>query len=257
MRFYSSTAVISAVANSLGISATETNLVLTTNVGWPGSTPFTVRLDPSTSSEELVEITSGSGTNADPYIMLRGIDGTVAKVHATGAVACHSVSARDFSEVQQFMADAGGANRVCLVRPVADPSQVNSTTFVHDPYLTFPSEINSIYRIELTAGWLADPAVDVRVNWQVPAGATGTRYVTGIADGQNPTGGLSFNYATPLGVDVRVSGFQPIVAVLREIAVVKTSTTAGDIQLLWGQYTPGPSAVTIGAFAICSYEKLV
>jgi len=96
-RFYSN----NAVANTLGgtgvtIGATSM-FCATTPSGYPSQFPFTLWLEPGTASQEAVNVTAGAGTNATPWTIQRGFDGTVARAHSAGAVVAHELSAFDVS----------------------------------------------------------------------------------------------------------------------------------------------------------------
>lgn len=107
-RFYSSVAERTALAT--GITDTVSGITVDAVTGWPSSTPYTLIIDADTINEEIVEVTARSGTNVT---VTRGVDGSTAKAHDSGASVQHSVSARDFSEKNQVYyqasapADAG------------------------------------------------------------------------------------------------------------------------------------------------------
>lgn len=86
-----------AQQTTLSASATSgtTTLTITAATGLPGSTPYTMIVDPDTVNEEVVEVTNRSGTT---LTVTRGVDGTTGVAHSSGAVIRHGVSARDFDE---------------------------------------------------------------------------------------------------------------------------------------------------------------
>ena len=92
-RYYSSTAVRTTLASSINDSVTSIDVVAV--VGWPASYPYTVIIDQDTASEEVVEVTARTGTT---LTVVRGVDGTTAVAHNSGAAINHGVSARDFDE---------------------------------------------------------------------------------------------------------------------------------------------------------------
>ena len=97
-RYYSSVAQRTTLAS--GISAVATSVVVTAATGFPSSFPYTMIIDQDTASEEVVEVTARSGTT---LTVTRGVDGTTATTHATGASVNHGVSARDFDEPNAFV----------------------------------------------------------------------------------------------------------------------------------------------------------
>jgi hypothetical protein len=75
--------------------------------GFPATTPYTLIIDADTVNEELVEVSSRSGTT---LTVSRGVDGTTGVAHSAGAAVQHGVSARDFDEPNALvnLADAKG-----------------------------------------------------------------------------------------------------------------------------------------------------
>lgn len=99
-RYYSSTAVATTLSASANNSTTS--ITVTALSGFPVSTPWTAILDPDTASEEVVTVTNVSGTT---LTVTRGVDGTSAVSHNSGAVFRHGVSARDFDEANSHVND--------------------------------------------------------------------------------------------------------------------------------------------------------
>jgi hypothetical protein len=97
-RYYSSTAARTTLA--AGIDDTTTTVGVTAVSGWPASYPYTLVIDQDTVNEELVEVTNRSGTT---LTVVRGVDGTTAVAHDSGAVVNHGVSARDFDEPNEHV----------------------------------------------------------------------------------------------------------------------------------------------------------
>lgn len=109
MRYYSSTA--SSKVLDITISNSATQITLNNLTGLPVNYPYTLVLEPDTSSEEIVLVTSlASGTtlnivrgaNTDNGVV--GGDGTSARAHDAGSVVKHMVTARDLQEPQNHIA---------------------------------------------------------------------------------------------------------------------------------------------------------
>lgn len=100
-RYYSSTAVATTLSASANNSTTS--ITVTALSGFPVSTPWTAIIDPDTASEEVVTVTNVSGTT---LTVTRGVDGTSAVSHNSGAVFRHGVSARDFDEANDHVNDS-------------------------------------------------------------------------------------------------------------------------------------------------------
>lgn len=100
-RYYSSTAT--ATTLSSGINNSVTSMVVASVTGFPVSYPYTLILDEGTASEEAMTVTAGSGTT---LTVTRGVDGTTGVTHSSGASVIHGVTARDYREPQEHIADA-------------------------------------------------------------------------------------------------------------------------------------------------------
>lgn len=92
-RYYSSIARRTTLAADVNSSATTILVAATT--GFPSSKPFTLVIDVDTASEEIVTVTAASGTT---LTVTRGVDGSTAVAHTTGAVIAHQITARDVDE---------------------------------------------------------------------------------------------------------------------------------------------------------------
>jgi len=106
-RYYSSTAVETALQSSIPAQSqgqSNTSFIVASISGFPTSYPYTLIVDPDTSKEEVVTVTSGSSTT---LTVTRGADNTQAVAHSAGAVVRHGVSGRDFRESQNHIAARG------------------------------------------------------------------------------------------------------------------------------------------------------
>ena len=92
-RFYSSTAGVMHLNGAITSGASSALLDVVT--GLPASVPYTLMLDPGTTSEEIVTVTAIGGFTVT---ITRGADGTSAQSHLTGAEVRHAYSARDFQD---------------------------------------------------------------------------------------------------------------------------------------------------------------
>ena len=102
-RYYSSTAV--ATTLSAGVNDSATSIDVAALTGYPAQTPWTAVLEPDTVNEEVVEVTNVSGTT---LTVTRGVDGTTAVSHASGAKFQHGVSGRDFDEANAHVNTTSG-----------------------------------------------------------------------------------------------------------------------------------------------------
>jgi hypothetical protein len=97
-RFYSSIAVRTTLSS--GIDDTVTSITVAAVTGFPASYPYTLIIDEDIATQEVVEVTAGAGTT---LTITRGVDGSVAAAHSSGAAVNHGVSARDFDEPNAFL----------------------------------------------------------------------------------------------------------------------------------------------------------
>lgn len=85
----SATTLVSSITNS------DVSLSVVSVAQFPTQFPYTLILDPDTSSEEVVEVTAAVGTT---LTVTRGVDTTTAFSHSAGAAIHHGISARDIRE---------------------------------------------------------------------------------------------------------------------------------------------------------------
>jgi len=109
-RYYSNIATVTTLANPGGINGSETDLQCEATTGFPGSMPYTLRIEPDTNLEEAVLVTSGAGTSGTPFQVIRGYDGTQARAHPAGVQVKHGFVQLDFAEPQQHLNLTGSAS---------------------------------------------------------------------------------------------------------------------------------------------------
>lgn len=98
-RFYSSTAGKMALTSSIDSGATSIGLDKV--AGLPNQFPYTLVIEPGLPGEEIVTVNSLAGLAA---VIVRGVDGSTATGHTTGAEVRHMATARDFREPQDHIA---------------------------------------------------------------------------------------------------------------------------------------------------------
>jgi len=120
-RYYSSVAQRTSLTND--ITNSQTTIVVVAVTGFPASFPYTLILDQDTINEEVVEVSSRSGTT---LTVTRGVDGTSAVSHSAGAVVNHGVSARDFDEPNAFINGTGVVTEAMLATGSVTNTKIGS-----------------------------------------------------------------------------------------------------------------------------------
>lgn len=117
-----------AVLAAPGINGAVTTIPANASLAsWPGTFPFTVAIDGGTSSMELVDVGGISGNNFT--LCTRGVSGTSAQSHSTGALVTHVGSARDLREMRAHIdASASNDSQGHAVHGLAGSSAVVGTT---------------------------------------------------------------------------------------------------------------------------------
>ena len=99
-RYFSSVAVATALAAD--VNNVDTTIQVSSLNGFPAQAPFTIIVDQDQATEEVMEVTNVASL---VLTVARGIDGTSAVAHTTGAIVRHGVSARDFDEANEHSND--------------------------------------------------------------------------------------------------------------------------------------------------------
>lgn len=107
LRDYAGGAVETTI--TAGINATDLSIPLVSATGWPSggaNGPFFVIVDYDVAGKEKIEVASRTGTTLTvASVGKRGIDGTSAGVHASGAKIRHCYTAQDADEANRHAVD--------------------------------------------------------------------------------------------------------------------------------------------------------
>ena len=125
-RHYSSIAARTTLAS--GVDDTTTTFVVVAVSNWPASYPYTLIVDQDTVNEEIVEVTGRSGTT---LTVTRGVDGSSAVAHSSGAAVNHGVSARDFDEPNEFINGTGVVTESMLASDSVTSAKIVDGTIVN------------------------------------------------------------------------------------------------------------------------------
>jgi hypothetical protein len=209
-RYYSATAVDNTIASTITSGATSITLSASP-VGYPSSgNPFVLALDYNTASEELVVVTSYSGT---VLTVTRAFNGTTAQAHNAGAAVRHVIVAQDLTDSQSHInlalsAGAHGATGALaaffgsptstnLAATIVDETGSGSLVFGTAPKIAVGINVQSGTTYTLVAGDAANfvtcsnasgitvtiPSAVFTVGQQISVQQTGAGQVTFVGDG--------------------------------------------------------------------------
>ena len=156
VRFYSS---IAQQTNLTGtISPTATAITVADATGFPVETPFTLSLDYGSASEELVDVTSQAG---ESFTISRGIDGTSATTHPSGAIVRHVSSARDFTDSRTHENSSMGVHGIAGGSSVVGTTDTQTLTNKTFDGPTFTGETTFSDRVRINGQNAADQQLEV------------------------------------------------------------------------------------------------
>lgn len=106
-RYYSSTAVSTTLAASIG--ASDTSLQVASDAGFPSSFPFSLVLEKDSANEEIVTVTALVGA---AYTITRGVDGTSGRTHSAATSVEHALIALDMTDFRNHQAAAANVHDI-------------------------------------------------------------------------------------------------------------------------------------------------
>jgi hypothetical protein len=140
-----------------------------------------------------------------------------------------------------------------LIRKPLAESVTSSTTVQNDDDLFFAAEANAVYVVDCYLNahqTIADgTAIDLKVQWSVPASSTGTRLCWGPTVGMTDRTNTSMVSAAHAFTSVRTYGcdISSETVAIYEHLVIETDSTAGNVQLQWAQNTSNANATVLSA----------
>lgn len=206
-RYYSSVAVETELTSS--IDEADLSISVDSTTGFPSEFPYTLVIDKGTVNEEAVEVTDASGST---LTVSRGIDGTVAQSHDSGADVVHGFTARDLQDSRDHEEsdDAHGVSGT-IVGTQGEQTLEDKTldgddnTFQNIPQSAVTGLEDALSDIDdelveaspsgIIVMWSGSVA-NVPTGWALCDGSNGTpdlrdRFIVGAGDSYNPddTGG--------------------------------------------------------------------
>lgn len=135
----------------------------------------------------------------------------------------------------------------------------NSATLQDDNELVFPLEASAIYEFSLYASYDASTAADVKFAFAVPSGATLSVGQMGpFTAATGNSGSVTYASGTTSGAPPANAGGAGVGTRIAYTArgTVKTSTTAGNLQLQWAQANADASDTTVYAGSVLRVERI-
>lgn len=133
-RVYAGGAAATTITATINSSATS--MTIAGYTGWPsGSAPFYVVIDPGTAAEEKVLVTRTGSTDTTLNVTTRGVDGTTAASHSSGATIYPVFTATDADEANTVASTLTTKGDVLVHTGSAHARQAvgaNNTVFVAD-----------------------------------------------------------------------------------------------------------------------------
>lgn len=219
-----------------GINSTALSIGLTASSGWPTGHPFFVVIDAGQPNEEKVLVTRSGSTLTAADTSARGVDGTAASSHASGATIYPCVTATDLDEANAaavWITDG-------LASGFFDPS-------VADDAVTTAKIANGA----VTTAKIADDAITTA---KIAAGAVGT---TDIADNAITTAKIAAGAVGPTDladlavVTAKIENSAVTTDKITDGAVTTgkigdSAVTNGKASFVWSSYTPSVGSGTLG-----------
>jgi hypothetical protein len=208
-RYYSSVARRTTL--TADISAVATTITVAAATGFPSTPVYTLIIDQDTVNEEVVEVTSRSGTT---LTVTRGVDGTSGIAHTAGAAVEHGVSARDFADSRSHE-DASeavhGLGSGSAVVGVTDTQTLTNKT------LTSPTINGATVSGTVTGGTLSGQTITSGTLGSDLA--AGSNKITGLADPSSAQDAATKNF-------VETGATSQVVAATAQATAAAASATA-------------------------------
>lgn len=149
-----------------------------------------------------------------------------------------------------------------VIKP-ADATARTAVTQVADGDLVFPVVAGAIYDVTFRFRWAGLQVAGLSTSWSVPSGTTGNRECMGPGSGNatqtdaNTTTmrwavhgyGTVVNYTNPRN-SVSLQTFS------EEKAILTVGATAGNVALLWGQWTANATGSLVNANSYVKYRRI-
>lgn len=225
-RYYSSTAVETSLQASIPAQSqgqSYTSFIVASISGFPTSFPYTLIVDPDTSKEEVLTVTSGTSTT---LTVTRGSDATQAVAHSAGAVVRHGVSGRDFREAENHIAARGyDIDEAILV--AADQTHVHGLQ-TGDGVVVGTDKIQTLTRKTFSGSFTASAATFVSPTITSPT-ISGSPVITGLSSvGMSTSSAVPKIYVDTIFEDATQAAISAASAAASATAAATSATSAAN-----------------------------
>ena len=138
LRYYANAPATSLAS---GITNSALSLTVVSATGFPVSYPYTLIIDRGEVTEEIVEVTAGSG---DTLTVTRAADDSTAFQHSAGATVEHGISARDIREANTHVNSESGVHGVIGDVVGTTDAQTLSDKDLSDESNSFPASLATL-----------------------------------------------------------------------------------------------------------------
>lgn len=165
---------------------------------------------------------------------------------------------------QRFTADFVASMLPDFVIKTADTTRPNTIAMANDPELVTPTlDINGVYEVELFANISGLQIAGFRIDWTVPAGATGFRRCLGSSEtaatsGTGIASDMKWNvqgYGTAVQYGTHKNAVGQLVWVY-ETTLLTMGATAGTVQIRTAQSTANVTGSVIHAGSYIKYRRV-
>lgn len=230
-RHYSTPAQATTLSSSASSSG---NISVTSMPGtWPSSYPFRILVDWGLSTMEAIDVTGVSGSGPYTLTCTRGVDGTTAQSHSSGAMVAHGFSGQDFgpgvsgaSATADYIIFLDGTTVICV--KTADNSYNSGSdagALLQDAITDLAGTGGTIAFQSGSYAWSSVPAIPAALpTWLKITGEPGTT-ITLSSDGprfldfDHTATGITYQYLWLDGFTVDASAIQSQASTVTHIVI--------------------------------------
>ena len=152
------------------------------------------------------------------------------------------------------------SSKQVIIKSGEQNSATSSTALGNDTELFFTAAANATYLVDAYLSYGGAQAGDIRVAWSVPSGASASRYILA------PQAGMTSNVNTAMVAIRRAATTQQVAGASggtdndftdwQEKTIIRTGSTAGTVQLQFGQGTSSGTATVMHGDSFLIIERI-